>query len=455
MDKSHHFYCNYCSSNITNSTIIICACCEDVILCTDCFSKGVEFGCHKKAHGYKVIVCDQQSVFQEDWSVEEETRLFEAIDQLGFQNWKDISFLVGSKSGCECKSHYEKVFLNSPNYEQLKPKLLPPHKNTNTTNNQNKFNRRRRNRKRMLKKRNRNQNGIFPAPGNELHSDPQENSKFKIYTDKKKTTISEKLGYIAKRNEFEIESNNDCEEMLDQMGIIDNTLSWDLKNEVLKGYNQKLEEREKKKQFVISMGLIYPLRSKQQKQNPLKQIQVNTNTKPNTTTTTPNINIETNTNKNILGKKKRRIRRKRKRKRRTKEQKQIKTSSKQKRQFQKRMRVFAKCFDKRSDYESSCDSLYQEYKLQSEIKLLLQLQNNISTLPQSQISMKPNKRSSARKLVEMNSPQALNSKAKSESLNNKKQIQNKMKLVETGHSPRSDIISPILYREDQILFEKN
>ncbi|KAJ3428149.1 transcriptional adapter 2-alpha [Anaeramoeba flamelloides] len=436
--------------------MIICKCCEDVLLCADCFSKGVEFGCHKKTHGYKVVVCDQQSVFQEDWSAEEEIRLFKAIDKKGFQNWEDVSCIVGSKSEHECKLHYETVFLNSPNYDNLKPKLLPPHKSTstNTNTNTNKPKRKRKNRKRMFKKRKKNQYQIFSSSDVEMHSDLQEDSKFKIYTDKKKTTISEKLGYMSKRNEFEIESNNDCEEILDQMGIIDNTLSWDLKNEVLKGYNQKLEEREKKKQFVISMGLVHPLRSKQQKRKPLKQIQLNTNTNTNTNTT-PNTNIETNTNKNIFGKKKRRLRRKRNRRANKQKQKQKKKISTQKRQFQKRMRVFAKCFDKRSEYESSCNSLYQEFQLRSEIKLLLQLQNNINIPPQSQISMKPNKRSNARKLVEMNSPQILNPKAKSKSLNDKKQIQNKMKLVETGHSPRSEIVSHILYREDQILFEKN
>ncbi|KAJ3423648.1 transcriptional adapter 2-alpha [Anaeramoeba flamelloides] len=437
MNKIHQFYCNHCQTNITKKTLIICVCCTEVTLCEECFSKGVEFEDHKKTHGYKVVVCDQESIFQEDWSAEEEIRLFKAIDKKGFQNWEDISCLVGSKSESECKSHYEKVFLNSPNYENFDPKLLPPHKSTNTNNNKkNKLKQKRRNRKRMQKKRFKNQCVIFSSSEDELHSDSQEDRKFKIYTNKKKTAISEMIGYMPKRSEFEIEYNNDCEEILNQMGVIDNRISWDLKNEVLKYYNQKLEEREKNKQFVISMGLIYPLRSKQRRnRKPLARILTNTNTK-------------TNTNKNHPVSNKRRTR--------TKGNKKTKTKIlKKKRQFQKRMRVFAKCFDQRSDYERSCDSLYQESKLKTEIKLLLELQNHLNTTPKNELSMKSKKRNSSRKLVEMNLPQLINSNSKSKSSsNNKHQTQDKMELVETGHSPMNEIVPQILYQEDQILFEK-
>ncbi|KAJ3430067.1 transcriptional adapter 2-alpha [Anaeramoeba flamelloides] len=432
VDKSYYFNCNHCSLNITNKIIIICACCKDLVLCSNCFSHGVELLKHKKTHEYQIVVCDQQSVFQEGWSVEEESRLFKAIDKRGFQNWKGISILVGSKSESECKLHYEELFLNSPNYDNLKPKLLPPHKNIN------KHKRERKNRKRMQKKRSQNLYPIFSSSDDELIWDPQEESEFNISTHKKKTTISEKLGYIPKRNEFGHEHNNDYEEILDQMGIIDNLIDWDLKNKVLKGYNQKLEEREKKKQFVVSMGLIHPLRSDPQNKEPQKQIGKNKKLTHN---------IETNTLQNRYNL------RKRKRSRPLIKQKTHTKNSKKRRQYQKKMRVFAKCFDKRSDYERSCDSLYQEFKLQSEIKLLLQLQKNINTTPQSQISMKPNKRNSTRKLVEMNKPESFNTNSKS--LDNNKQIQDKMELVETGHSPSNDIIPPIVIREEQILFEKN
>lgn len=51
-----------------------------------------------------------------DWGGEEEMLLVEGLETCGIGNWQDISDHVGTKTLEECRDHYIKYYLDSPDY---------------------------------------------------------------------------------------------------------------------------------------------------------------------------------------------------------------------------------------------------------------------------------------------------------------------------------------------------
>lgn len=72
------------------------------------------------------------------------------------------------------------------------------------------------------------------------------------------TSASEILGYWPKREEFDIEFLNDAELEIAELEFLDDDTNdeRELKLNVLKVYNAQLEEREKRKKFVIERNLL-------------------------------------------------------------------------------------------------------------------------------------------------------------------------------------------------------
>jgi transcriptional adapter 2-alpha len=72
------------------------------------------------------------------------------------------------------------------------------------------------------------------------------------------TSASEVLGYWPKREEFDIEFLNDAELEIAELEFLedDTKEERELKLNVLKAYNAQLEEREKRKKFVIERNLL-------------------------------------------------------------------------------------------------------------------------------------------------------------------------------------------------------
>jgi len=69
--------CKYCRKDVVRSFAVECAECENFILCTDCFSAGVELHPHKNTHKYKVSDCLEFPLLVKDWTVSEELALLE------------------------------------------------------------------------------------------------------------------------------------------------------------------------------------------------------------------------------------------------------------------------------------------------------------------------------------------------------------------------------------------
>lgn len=85
--------------------------CSSPKICLECFSKGREFDKHKNNHRY-TIVQEDFSVLSPTWSASEEVQLLDSLITRGEGNWEEISKNIPSKSPEECRSHYEKFYLD-------------------------------------------------------------------------------------------------------------------------------------------------------------------------------------------------------------------------------------------------------------------------------------------------------------------------------------------------------
>ena len=113
--ETERYHCDYCKKDITAEVRIRCAKCSEFDLCVDCFFVGVETQQHKNDHPYRVIENQQASILSTNWTIEEELLLLEGLCISGLGNWIDISEHVGkSKSKYECEYHYWTLYVDRP-----------------------------------------------------------------------------------------------------------------------------------------------------------------------------------------------------------------------------------------------------------------------------------------------------------------------------------------------------
>ena len=84
--------------------------------------------------------------------------------------------------------------------------------------------------------------------------------KLPVPTTKYAGLATEVVGYMPKRGEFEIEYDNDAELLLAELEFNpdDSEEELRMKHRMIDIYNQRLNERIRKKEFVISRGLLDP-----------------------------------------------------------------------------------------------------------------------------------------------------------------------------------------------------
>ncbi|KAA8519204.1 hypothetical protein F0562_013460 [Nyssa sinensis] len=108
------YHCNYCNKDITGKIRIKCVTCPDFDLCIECFSVGAEVKPHKSNHPYRVMDNLSFPLICPDWNADDEILLLEGIEMYGMGNWAEISEHVGTKSKEQCIEHYTNAFMNSP-----------------------------------------------------------------------------------------------------------------------------------------------------------------------------------------------------------------------------------------------------------------------------------------------------------------------------------------------------
>jgi len=171
---------------------------------------------------------------------------------------------MGTKAKLQCEAHYYNFYYkdrkdNMPNERNciLQKDSLGYEKQTNlkkdsenSTLDEEK-----------IKKISQNAGKIPDFVTNKDHKNNRSRSLIKNRNRKDQTTItsaSEILGYWPKREEFDVEFLNDAELEISELEFLDDDTNEEreLKINVLKAYNAQLEEREKRRKFVIERNLL-------------------------------------------------------------------------------------------------------------------------------------------------------------------------------------------------------
>lgn len=283
-------FCINCQKELTRNIRITCVECVSpttqrplIELCIECFAVGTELGDHKKTHKYTVSDClaypivresreyaqsmreasvatsttttpqkdassssngssgaapspappstSSSAVVASDWTADEELLLLEGIEMVGMGNWKDIAEHVGTKSEKKCEAHYMGAYLRTPD---RMPRFLDDPQD----------------------------DSILTTPSDASNATsatsaalPSAQASAPLL---KPSTVSELAGYMPLRGDFDVEYENEAELIVADMEFSedDHPTERALKLEVLSIYNAKLDERARRKAFVVAHGLL-------------------------------------------------------------------------------------------------------------------------------------------------------------------------------------------------------
>ena len=222
--------------------------------------------------------------FTEDWSLQDDLRLLTNIEKLGLDNWEDIAKQMGNKGKVECESHYYTFYYKNkndklPNRNDVIIKKVAHNEEYyyEYDDKQGKLNT---NKEFILKEQIIQNQGKIPEltssintsssggtnntnGANNNHIPNRSRSLVKNQNKKKNeqnvmmTSASEILGYWPKREEFDIEYLNDAELELSELEFNDDDTKEQFyaKMKILEIYNKQLDERAKRKRFVIERNL--------------------------------------------------------------------------------------------------------------------------------------------------------------------------------------------------------
>ncbi|TYI84015.1 hypothetical protein E1A91_D05G334500v1 [Gossypium mustelinum] len=307
------YHCNYCNKDLSGMVRIKCAVCPDFDLCVECFSVGAEITPHKCNHPYRVMENLSFPLICPDWNADEEILLLEAIEMYGFGNWAEVAEHVGTKSKSQCIDHYNAIYMNSPCFPlpdlshvmgKSREELLAMAKGNGlvkkefTTHGE-----------LTLKQESpagakvkyetprkedpahqssssltgeigshidsRSGGNTFLGAGKKTSNMAQIKDGIKVEETQADRSIGEKKprvfteeepsmtelsGYNFKRQEFEIEYDNDAEQLLADMEFkdTDTKAERELKLRVLHIYSKRLDERKRRKDFILERNLLYP-----------------------------------------------------------------------------------------------------------------------------------------------------------------------------------------------------
>ncbi|KAA8494209.1 Transcriptional adapter 2 [Porphyridium purpureum] len=222
-ESEGRFHCNNCSRDLSLIPRMRCAECVDYDLCLDCFSVGAVLWPHKNTHAYRIIELVTDAAFAESWGADEEERVLEGLELYGLGNWEAVCKLVGDhRSSSTTEAHYLATFLNARTAPLPDPSRIVP---------------------------------VAEAAALEDREEEPEAKSLRVmhmYQD------DEVAGWMPRRGDFVYEWDNEAEDVVADMDITeeDNPQELELKLRVLEIYNTKLDERERRKEFVTQRGLL-------------------------------------------------------------------------------------------------------------------------------------------------------------------------------------------------------
>ncbi|QCD79213.1 transcriptional adapter 2-alpha [Vigna unguiculata] len=292
------YHCNYCNKDISGRIRIKCAVCQDFDLCIECFSVGAEVTPHKSNHPYRVMDNLSFPLICPDWNADEEILLLEAIEMYGFGNWNEVAEYVGTKSKSQCIDHYNVVYMNSPCFPlpdlshvmgksrdelfamvkgheakkefsltaELMLKEEAPFSDVVSYEETKKVEINNLEISRLT-----SGTIIYTVKNSSYLS--QSNDDVKVEGESRsigekkpklsgedRLSITELSGYSFKREEFDVEYDNDAEQVLADMEFknTDTEAEHQMKLHVLHIYSKRLNERKRRKHFVLERELLYP-----------------------------------------------------------------------------------------------------------------------------------------------------------------------------------------------------
>ncbi|XP_041024657.1 transcriptional adapter ADA2-like isoform X2 [Juglans microcarpa x Juglans regia] len=303
------YHCNYCNKDISGRIRMKCVMCPDFDLCVECFSVGAEVTPHKSNHPYRVMDNLSFPLICPDWNTDEEILLLEGIEMYGFGNWTEVAEHVGTKTKSQCIDHYNGVYMNSPCFPlpdmshvmgksraellamakgpgEVKkeiPKIgeltlkeespfsgrlscdeskkgLAWHSSSSLTSGTgldsssgNTFSG-------VIKKASNKVQTKDGTSTEEFQADRSIGEKKPRVLGDEEPSMTELSGYNFKRQEFEIEYDNDAEQVLADMEFrdTDGDAEHELKLRVLRIYSKRLDERKRRKDFILERNLLYP-----------------------------------------------------------------------------------------------------------------------------------------------------------------------------------------------------
>ncbi|XP_073148495.1 transcriptional adapter ADA2 isoform X2 [Henckelia pumila] len=312
--KKALYHCNYCNKDISGKIRIKCVICSDFDLCIECFSVGAEVYPHKSSHPYRVMDNLVFPLICAEWNADEEILLLEGIEMYGLGNWTEVAEHVGTKSRSQCTEHYDEIYMNSPCFplpdmshvmgknreellamarenseikkgattcEDIDVKVeFPPagikvedqrkegpavHSSLKTSSeigtvgssisgtlstgaSQ------------RTSSKVQSNDGLDAVKVEDFHADRSIGEKKPRTSGNEGVSLKELSGYNSKRREFEVEYDNDAEQLLADMEFkeTDTNAERELKLRVLHIYSKRLNERRRRKDFILERNLLYP-----------------------------------------------------------------------------------------------------------------------------------------------------------------------------------------------------
>lgn len=230
--------------------------------------KGEEFGKHKRNSPYMVVDNLTNPLFKGGWEVAEELTLLEGIELYGFGNWKAVSIHIGSRTAEECSKHYDDIYFSAgPDTDPMpNPSMLCIDSNGRTLEEDGDSDT---NGAPAAKRRKRDRNDstsvleTSSSASQRLSSSLDSNARDTMVRDAAAlgdvANVTEYVsGYMPLRGDFDVEHDNDAELILADMEFSedDHESERALKLKIIEIYNSKLDERERRKKFVLERGLL-------------------------------------------------------------------------------------------------------------------------------------------------------------------------------------------------------
>lgn len=218
--------CSKCNEELT-PPYIFCVECE-LNICSACFANGVEFLNHKNDHSYRVLHFDFVLFENCDWTAKEELTLLESL--LQYANWNTVTKHLPGRTVKEVKEHYDYMYLQRHGSPQLPemPKIEASEY-------------------------------PFPIVPYRFRLNVDDPPRY-TYNSVGYHSVA---GYNAARSDFELEYDNNAEDLITNLNAelfdeedLDYQIVTDLQCAIVRSYNRRLKERQRRKLIIRRHGLI-------------------------------------------------------------------------------------------------------------------------------------------------------------------------------------------------------